>query len=99
MLNELTASLLLLESRHSTNCIVCGSKAQHKHHLIQKGIGGKGKKVPEGATVSLCFRCHEATHAHRLHFRNNDGVLQALRTEEPMKYIDVLDMEGWFDCD
>ena len=98
MLNELTASLLLLESRISDRCVVCGSKAVHKHHLVQKGMGGRGRKAEEGAVVSLCFKCHEAAHRHTLHFRNYEGELQALRTAQPMKYQDALEQEGWFDC-
>lgn len=59
-------------------CVVCGRRAQSKHHEPPKGMGGT--KIPK-PRLSLCgvgnenpSTCHGARHHNDLHFEHEDGI-------------------------
>lgn len=43
-------------------CFECDARAEHKHHVIPKSVGGK-------RTIPLCIRCHEKVHGMKLYYR------------------------------
>lgn len=84
-------------------CVVCGATwPLNRHHIVPRSAGElyeNGKKVRKVCAM-LCGSgntsgCHKLAHSRMLHFRNNGGDLEYLRTERPTKYLKALDMAGW----
>ena len=84
-------------------CVVCGrSYPLNRHHIVRRGAGELyegGRKLPKPLIV-LCGSgnvggCHGKAHSQMLHFRASGGRLEYLETDEPTKYQDALEMDGW----
>lgn len=82
-------------------CAVCGAYgATNKHHVIQKGMGGRKrieKRIPLFLVCGMgnLSGCHGKFHSYRLHARWHDGW-EVKETPEPTRRIDALmDGEGW----
>lgn len=108
-LNELYKPLMDKPSVKLDRCAVCGrNRPLNEHHVVFRSAGtwvenGREKKKP---TITLCgfgnnakdasgrLYCHGLAHARMLHFRNTDGW-EYLLTDEPTRYQDALEMEGW----
>lgn len=93
-MNLLDKALMNAPSINSMWCPFCGRIATQKHHIVPRSRGGK-----DGPTVNVCglgnaSGCHGKLHQHRLHLRYTDE-LEFLETEEPTKYQDALEMDGW----
>lgn len=93
-MNELDKELMCAPSINSMWCPFCGRIATQKHHIVHRSRGGTN-----GPTVNVCglgnaSGCHGKLHQHRLHLRYTDEW-EFLETEEPTKYQDALDMDGW----
>lgn len=82
-----------------------------QHHIVKRSAGKlfrQGVEVKK-PTVTLCGfgnnlqdasgkpYCHGLAHHNRLHFRWNEDVdwWDYLLTDEPVKYSQALEMEGW----
>lgn len=90
-------------------CAICErAYPLEKHHMVPRSAGelyrdGKKLKKP---VIQLCGFgnnlqdsdgrnfCHGLAHHKRLHFRNN-GRLEYLITDHPVKYQEALEMAGW----
>ena len=75
-------------------CPFCGKKATNRHHIVPRSQGGG-----DGATVTVCGMgnasgCHGLLHDHKLHMRYTDHW-EYFRSEEPVKFQDALEMDGW----
>ena len=93
-MNELDKALMNAPSIDSMWCPFCGRIATQKHHIVPRSRGGK-----DGPTVNVCglgnaSGCHGKLHQHRLHLRYTEEW-EFLETEEPTKYQDALEMDGW----
>ena len=103
--------LMELESVEAERCAVCGrAYPLERHHIVKRSAGvlsgPDGRPLPK-PTVTLCgfgnnlmdadgrVYCHGAAHHGMLHFRNNGGRMEYLRTD-PMPYLAALGIEdGW----
>lgn len=96
-------------SIRADHCVVCGMRGPvEMHHIVRRSQGQlvrDGKVVPK-PVIPLCGRgnilsmggrpfCHGLAHHNMLHFRFRDGRYEFLRTHEPTKYQDALEMPGW----
>ena len=77
--------------------------------LFRKGVEVKKPTITLCGFGNNLGYCHGLAHANRLHFRwveeeinpklefrtETGGHLEYLITEEPISYINALDMEGW----
>lgn len=88
---------------NARSCVVCGrSYPLNRHHIVRRGAGElyeDGRKLPK-CVITLCGSgntggCHGKAHANMLHFRNDRGRLEYAEFDEPTKYADALEMEGW----
>ena len=88
---------------NSTQCVICGRNwPLNRHHIVRRGAGElyeNGKKLRH-VTIMLCGSgntggCHGKVHANMLHFRNDRGRLEYAEFDEPTKYADALEMDGW----
>lgn len=91
-------------------CAVCGRRwPLNEHHIVWRSWGElfrDGKKVGK-PTVTLCGNgnhlgsdgsaeyCHGKAHHRMIHFRNDRGRLEFVELDEPTRYQDALEMEGW----
>ena len=94
-MNELERALYSAPSIHTPYCVFCGRPATNDHHVVFRSQGGK-----DGATISVCGMgnacgCHGLLHQRKLHVRFIDGNWEYLRTPEPTKYQNALEMKGW----
>lgn len=85
------------------HCVICGRRwPLNQHHVVYRSQGQlvrDGRKVRK-PTLTLCGSgnasgCHGLAHHHRLHFRYEDGHWLYLKTDEPVKYLQALEMDGW----
>ena len=88
---------------NADRCVVCGRRYPlNRHHIVRRGAGELyegGRKLPKPLIV-LCGSgntggCHGLAHANMLHFRNDRGHLEFVELDEPTRYQDALEMEGW----
>lgn len=88
---------------NADRCVICGRRYPlNRHHIVRRGAGvlyENGRKLPK-PLVTLCGSgntggCHGKAHANMLHFRNDRGRLEFVELEEPTKYQDALEMDGW----
>ena len=93
-MNLLDQALMGKPSIECIWCPFCGRPATNRHHIVYKSRGGK-----DGPTIAVCGMgnasgCHGKLHQHLLHLRYTDRW-EYLETDEPTKYQDALEMEGW----
>lgn len=95
-------------SVRSDRCVVCGAyRPLEQHHVVRRSQGElyrDGKRLVKptltlcgmGNVEGLCGRplCHGLAHENKLHFRYTDRW-EWLRTAEPTRYADALEMDGW----
>lgn len=60
----------------SGKCAVCGRMHTHKHHVVQKGMGGVRRETDRRIPlIELCSDCHRMVHDKRmLHLHWFDGL-------------------------
>lgn len=82
-----------------------------KHHPVKRSAGemidpitGKKRRKP---VFELCgfgnnlrnangrLYCHGMAHANMLHFRNDRGCVEYLACDDPTRYADALESDGW----
>ena len=107
--NALLLPMMGKPSVKADRCLVCGAASPlDQHHVVPRSAGkaydGSGRELRK-PTLTLCGPgnaggCHGAAHDHRLHFRwaagkDGGGRWEALLTDEPTKYQDALEADGW----
>lgn len=96
------------------HCAVCGrSRPLEQHHIVWRSWGElvvDGRKA-EKPTVTLCGfgnnlgdangieYCHGLAHHRRLHFRNDRGLLEYIVLDQPTRYQEALEIDGWTPLD
>lgn len=107
MANITTMAQMWWDLMHSPSiegdrCAVCGRGwPLNRHHMVPRSAGelyedGRKLKKP---TIVLCGfgnagGCHGLAHSGKLHFRFTDR-LEYLLTNEPVKRLEALEMDGW----
>ena len=77
-------------------CRACGTRSDpdamgltkrgHRHHIVYRSAGGKDES---SNLVTLCAKCHNAEHRHRLEIRGNaDEKLEFWRRSEDGWYLE-----------
>lgn len=100
---EVYRPLMRLPSIRATRCVVCSKTwPLNQHHIAWRSWGElyEGGRRVEKPTVTLCGSgnasgCHGLAHQRMLHFRNNGGACEFLRTEVPTRYERALEADGW----
>ena len=88
-------------------CVVCGRNYPlNRHHIVRRGAGELyegGRKLPK-PVVTLCGQgntsgCHGKAHHEMLHFRNDRGLLEYIVLDQPPRYQEALEIDGWAPLD
>jgi len=94
--NEYHKALMSAPSLTPGWCVVCGAPYPTRHHVVRRSQGGH-----DGPVLHLhgsgTRGCHGDAERLCLHFRFDRGW-EYLRTPEPLRYAEALDLDGWRPC-